>query len=1181
MAQPTATRVTPATTDPTCVIVLGVHRSGTSAMTGTLNALGVHLGDRLMPGSAGDNERGMFENLDIFEFHERLLGSYGRTWRDVDSPPEWLDDGSSGDTRAELGDLVRRLFGNAPLWAVKDPRLCRLLPIWLQVLNDLGKVPRFIVMYRHPQEVAASLARRNGFSGEMGGCLWVDHNLQAERWSRSHRRIFVPFTGFLEDPIATLDTIGETLGIAWPRSPGTVAKEIDDFLSPSLRHHAARPGRRLVDLGRFASVADRLHRALKAQRLTNGDGCESRFDHLARDYRELGRQFDPLMLEQLRHATKASRDEFETLRQQLDERRRWLETHSREIDQLRQQLGGQRAFESRLDQLESQGRDTRDERHQERETLPALVASAAASAAQLQEVAKRLDQLESQSRETSERLQSARDTAAADAREKMGELDRMRGLLQQSATDSTTRQHDVESRLDRLESELGNAASRAERVAARVDAVLPTQRRDLDDHLAAIQGLRAQAAHLDRALALVETMWRSRLWRLYLRLGRLVRWMPRPTRPVKPPVLHSVSTAARAVDVAFPEARAPEVSIVIPVYNQIAFTVQCLASILAAETDVAYEVVVIDDASTDETQEILSNVRNLRVVRHDENAGFIHSCNRGAWEASGHYLLFLNNDTEVSDHWLDRLLQTFAGFPDAGMVGAKLVFPDGTLQEAGGIVWRDGSAWNYGRGQDPDTPSCDHVRPVDYCSGACLVLPRQYFIDLGGFDTRYAPAYYEDVDLAFRIRETGKQVYYQPAARVIHKEGMSSGTDLTTGVKRHQTINAGRFYERWHGTLADHRAHGDRPDLARERNVGRRALIIDHRIVTPDLDAGSVRMLGLIEILMAEGYKVVFLPENLFAQQPYTRQVQSLGVEVLYRPFVSSIPGYLAEAGALYDLVIVSRAPTAGRCIETVREHCPQAKVIFDTVDLHYLRELRQAEVENNAALRDRAESTKREELAVATRADATLLVSLAEKRLLEVEAPEVETHVVSLIHEVSGSDRPFADRENLMFVGGFEHPPNVDAVQWLTGKIMPRVRESLPDVHLYIVGSKPTAEVLALQTDRVTVVGYAPTLDPYFGRCRISVAPLRFGAGSNGKLAHSMSHGLPCVATSLACEGMGLADGEHVRIADSPDDFARAVVELYRDEELWNRISNAGMAKTEAEFSPGAARRALRAAIG
>jgi len=265
--------------------------------------------------------------------------------------------------------------------------------------------------------------------------------------------------------------------------------------------------------------------------------------------------------------------------------------------------------------------------------------------------------------------------------------------------------------------------------------------------------------------------------------------------------------------------QATEVSIVIPCHNGAKVTRACLEALDATlPASFAGEVIVVDDASTDGTQTMLARwakrTSHARVLRNATNSGFIASCNRAARAARGEMLVFLNNDTQPSAGWLTALLRTFDDHPDAGAVGGKLVFPNGTLQEAGSLVFRDGSAANFGRGHgNPDHPLFSHVRPVDYCSAALLATPRHIFLELHGFDSSYVPAYYEDTDYCFRLREKGYSVYYQPSARVVHHEGASCGTDLARGVKRYQAENQKKFHNRWKRVLEHHPERPDAEDL--------------------------------------------------------------------------------------------------------------------------------------------------------------------------------------------------------------------------------------------------------------------------------------------------------------------------------------------------------------------------------
>ncbi len=230
-----------------------------------------------------------------------------------------------------------------------------------------------------------------------------------------------------------------------------------------------------------------------------------------------------------------------------------------------------------------------------------------------------------------------------------------------------------------------------------------------------------------------------------------------------------------------PSSVSPHVSIVIPVHGKIEYTLACLRSIANATPTEPFEVIVVDDASPDNTAAVLGEVAGLRLICNESNLGFVGSCNAGATAARGEFLVFLNNDTQVTAGWTEGLLRCFELHPDAGIAGSQLVYPDGRLQEAGAWVFSDASAWNIGRFSSRKDPSLRYARTVDYVSGASLAIPRDFFLSLGGFDMRYAPGYYEDTDLAFAARAVGRSVWYVPDSIVIHAEGVSSAGIVRNG----------------------------------------------------------------------------------------------------------------------------------------------------------------------------------------------------------------------------------------------------------------------------------------------------------------------------------------------------------------------------------------------------------------
>jgi O-antigen biosynthesis protein len=539
----------------------------------------------------------------------------------------------------------------------------------------------------------------------------------------------------------------------------------------------------------------------------------------------------------------------------------------------------------------------------------------------------------------------------------------------------------------------------------------------------------------------------------------------------------------------------PTVSVIIPVHNKFSYTYNCLQSIQRALPKRSFEVIIVDDCSDDET--LLSALvfgGSVRILRNASNLGFVRSCNTGAAAAKGRYLFFLNNDTLVKEGWLDELVETFEHVPNIGIAGAKLLFSDGKLQEAGGIIWRLGDGWNWGRGREAAEPEFSFMRDADWVSGAALMIERETFRQRNGFDELYAPAYYEDTDLAFRVRELGKRVVVQPASEIVHLEGVSAGTDPSgTGMKRYQVINHAKFYQRWKDTLLSHRFNGQLPEVEAERRVTRRAYFIDDSVPSPDQDAGSNAAIQHMRTLMDLGYKVTFLPaDNMAKIDPYTGQLQKLGVECWYHPYRGSVEEVFRKASKAPDLVYLHRFTNASKYALMVKRYFPDCRIVYCVADLHFLRMQRQADVEPRSISLAQVMQQRRNELLAMQSVDCVIVHSPFEAGQLRELDPTLRVQIVPWTVLTRPATLPFSRRFGTAFVGGFAHPPNVDAVCHLVKEILPSLRSLVPDYVTYIVGSKMPNEIANLEAPGLRCIGFVSELADILHKLRCTVAPLR-----------------------------------------------------------------------------------------
>lgn len=1122
----------------TAILLLGMHRSGTSAATRLFNMLGADLPTNLMEPQS-DNPAGFWESSDIASLHDKLFLSLRTTWHDpLPVNPDWFSSNLAKCFEDQLLELLWRDFEKSHLFIIKDPRICKLVPLWKNTLRRFDTEPRFVLLLRNPLEVAKSLQRRNGFTLDKGLFLWLVHTLLSERGTRGDVRSIISYEELLRDWKAVVESASENLSIQFPRQAAEIEEEVDSFLQ-GRNNRGEFDNRDMSTLDGFGKWLVPMYRELLA--------CAGR-EARSPDHRVLD-------------------DVFGQIAGQMEKLRPILEEQGTYISEVEERCG--RLLES-LDRVRMDFEVVRSELDRERreasETITAYKTELERERQYTREISAGYEA----------ELQRERQSGADVARAYEDELARQKAGIAQ------------------LEKEVTHNKARWQAMERSYSWRVT----------APIRFMKLRAWHARRAaLGLVKSRFGkgseaeepppdpppgpSPELDSFLeeefpgepKLGVIQHFVEfglpfhGDARALKAPMANDIERwlgAIQSLDTDSHKPETPDVSIVISVHDNIRYTLSSIHSILRQPSRYSYEIVLGDDCSNDATKEVFQNGFNkIRYIRNESALGFIGNCNRAAATARGRYLVVLGNKTVALPRWLDELVDTLETSPGIGLAGSKLLSPDGHLREAGGIIWRDGSAWAYGRGDDAHRPEYSYMRDVDYCSGSSIALRKELWEHLGGFDRQYDFAYC-DADLAFRVREAGFRSVVQPLSMLIHFEDITRGTDVAGAAKSHQIENLKKFLARWDGSLTRHRPNGKSLDLEKERSVNRRALLIDHITPEPDKDAGSVTALATMRALQETGYKVTFLPATNYAfVGDDSRRLQRLGIEVLYGPYCSSLDNYLSASGRHLDVVFIFRINQAANYLERVRELCPQTRIIFHTIDLHFLREIREAELESSGEKLAQAIQQRERELELMSAANLTIVHSEFEQQTLKEILPSLETYVFPLILDVVGRKNGFAARRDVAFLGGYRHPPNVDAVLYFVRQIWTHIHRENPDIRFLVVGSYPPGEIIDLDgLENVKVLGYVNDLEGLLEEVRLTVAPLRYGAGIKGKIGTSLSHGVPCVGTTIAAEGMGLTEGSDIMVSDDPEEFANTVLTTYGDEQLWKRLSDNGMKFVEEHYS-------------
>lgn len=616
---------------------------------------------------------------------------------------------------------------------------------------------------------------------------------------------------------------------------------------------------------------------------------------------------------------------------------------------------------------------------------------------------------------------------------------------------------------------------------------------------------------------------------------------------------------------AFPQSESPLVSIILILYNKAELTYLTLESIMAY-LNVPYEVIIVDNGSKDFTGQLLGSLDGATVIRNNRNEGFLQACNQAAAVARGKYVLFLNNDAQLSAGAITSGLEHFRDTA-VGAVGGRLILPDGTLQEAGSIVWADGSCQGYGRGDFPFAPQYSFARKVDYCSGAFLMTPLELFRESGGFDERYAPAYYEEVDYCMVLRQKGYAVIYEPRCTILHYEfGSSAKIGDAIALQKRNLI---KFREKWNSELAQWQFTQGKDSLLKARSPNDaivRVLYIDERVPFPYLGSGFPRANLLLTSLVEAGAFVTLYPLDM-PNDPLDMvyEVIPRSVEVMIGFGHIRLEAFLRERLAYYQIIIISRPHNMKKfnaIYERHRDWFTGVKIIYDAEAIFARRDILKAEVTGVALPKLKAEILLRDEIALTRNADIVFTVSDGEKALFDSHGIR---KAVVLGHAIQPrpTEASFSQRSYILFVGGItdDGSPNADAIVHFANNIFPLLQKSI-GAKLMIAGTNQSRLVASLESDDIRVLGTVSDLCPLFERAQLFIVPTRFAAGIPIKALDAASYGVPIVGTPLIGEQLGWVNEESILIGRDDGEFALQCQRLFEDEALWYRLRQNALAK-------------------
>ncbi len=863
------------------LLILGPHRSGTSLITKLASCYRYSLTNNLIPGNEY-NKKGYFEDKDIVKFNETLLHEIKSSWNsNLFISNEEFNVINNKQNIEKAKSLIHSKLMDQDKIVIKDPRMSILLPFWNKVFDEINIEAQYICLLRNPFEVANSLMRRDGSSISFGFILWAIYSLDVVINLESKNLIFFNLNTIRKDLDNTRDIL-------------------DTFFKED------------IDEKKFSEFKNNFFsNQLFSSPIEDEKILSSTF--VTREFRDIYRLLLSIsnkpLTEETYAATKIKLIQIKNffiennIFQFFDKEYQNQEVRRNFFDGLYQEKV--KRFE--MDKEKALKEIETAENNLNIETL------------NLQNEQKKVVSMRV---ETSERLKKEQ-KLLADEQQKV--LEERKRVIEKEAQLEKLSDNSIKSELVILSKKI------IKKILIKMSL--------LQFYYQFIASIRSINSNSLSSLAM-----------------RRIKSNFEFNKFIVPSINISAKKLQNHLESKTYKNKTTEVSIIIPVYDKWNYTLNCINSIYNSSSKYNYEVIIMDDCSKEESPPIIKkfankDYSNLRYFKNDTNQGFIKNCNLGASEATGKYIIFLNNDTVVFPDWLNAMVDTFIKNKNVGVVGSKIIYNELKLQEAGGIIWNDASGMNFGKGDDPGHPKYNYVKEVDYVSGCSFAIKKDLFIDTGKFDDDLEVAYYEDVSKCFQVRDMGYSVLYQPRSVIVHFEGVTNGTDISSGVKQYQEKNRRVFQRKY---LENSKIKQSSYQSLKSNNCekfsneifkNQRILIIDNCIPTPDQDEGSLYMWNLIKFLKKDGNLIKFVAsEELHETRPeYFEQMRQIGVECGVIPYFNSTESFIKEYAGLFTIAIVTRVNNADKFLDTIRKYNPNIKVIFNTIDLHHLRELEYA----------------------------------------------------------------------------------------------------------------------------------------------------------------------------------------------------------------------------------------------